>query len=126
MTTLDLFTGQPSARSPQARAWDTMRALRKLDPETASLERKLTASISSSIGNARRRQERLAAKGRSPVAVTITVEQLMAKLRANNYRCAATGLPFWQDDADRFGPSCPSIDRLDVDGPYSDENTRVV
>jgi hypothetical protein len=33
---------------------------------------------------------------------------------------------FRQDPFGRFGPTLPSIDRIDPDGPYSDDNTRVV
>jgi len=50
----------------------------------------------------------------------------MTKLRNSNYCCALTGLPFWTDDADRFGPTMPSLDRIDCDGDYSDANVRVV
>ncbi|WP_143325701.1 hypothetical protein [Paraburkholderia ribeironis] len=48
------------------------------------------------------------------------------KLAAQDYRCAISGLPFYVDDADHFGPACPSLDRLDTDGDYSDANLRVV
>ncbi|MDR2991480.1 MAG: hypothetical protein LBU72_06075 [Burkholderiaceae bacterium] len=30
------------------------------------------------------------------------------------------------DDADRFGPSCPSLDPIEADGDYSNANLRVV
>jgi hypothetical protein len=50
----------------------------------------------------------------------------MTKLAAQDYRCAISGLPFYVDDADRFGPACPSLDRIDQDGDYSDANLRIV
>ena len=58
--------------------------------------------------------------------VTITLDQVLAKLKANDYRCALTGLEFWMDEADQYGPSMPSLDRSDPDGDYSDANVRVV
>jgi hypothetical protein len=75
---------------------------------------------------ARRRQAEKRAKGKPAAEATVTLDELMAKLRANAYRCECTGLPFWSDSADRFGPTMPSLDRIDPDGPYSDANTRVV
>ncbi|MEM5296936.1 hypothetical protein VSR82_21720 [Burkholderia sp. JPY481] len=51
----------------------------------------------------------------------------MAKLAENDYRCAVTGLPFYVDEAEKsFGPSRPSLDRIEVGGPYSADNLRVV
>jgi hypothetical protein len=32
------------------------------------------------------------------------------------------GLPFWSDAADRFGPSLPTLDRINPDGPYNVHN----
>jgi hypothetical protein len=78
------------------------------------------------INFAARRQAVRAAKGRSTVKVTVTVEQLMTKLRNSSYCCALTGLPFWTDDSDGFGPTVPSLDRVDCDGNYSDASVRVV
>ncbi len=78
------------------------------------------------IGDAKIREQKKAAKGKRPAAVTITLDQVMAKLKAEDYRCALTGLEFWMDEADQYGPSMPSIDRIDPDGDYSDNNVRVV
>jgi len=80
----------------------------------------------SAISLARARQTKRAAQGKPAVAVTITLDELMAKLAKHGYCCAISGLPFYEDAADRFGPSCPSLDRIDVDGAYSNENLRVV
>lgn len=113
-------------QSAAVRAWETMRRRALMDPATATLDRKLTISMGRAIRDAGTRQAIRAAKNKPSVPVTVTIDQIMAKLRANDYRCALTGLPFWDDDADRFGPTIPTIDRIDVDGPYSDENTRVV
>jgi hypothetical protein len=79
--------------------------------------------MAGAIAGARRRQE-----GRKvPVAVTVTIGELMAKLAAQNFSCAITGLPFYVDDATKsFGPSRPSLDRIKVGGDYSAENLRIV
>jgi hypothetical protein len=87
---------------------------------------KLRTWAPGAIGLARRRELHKAAEGRLAVAVEVTVDQLMAKLAANNYRCALSRLKFWDDDGGSYGPTCPSIDRIDPKGPYSDNNTRVV
>jgi len=75
------------------------------------------------IALAKQRQEM---RGDDGVAVTMTSDGLMAKLHAANYRCALSGVEFTQDSFGRFGPTIPSVDRIDLDGPYSDSNTRVV
>jgi hypothetical protein len=80
----------------------------------------------SSIGLARARQAKRAVQGKPTVAVTVTLDELMAKLAKHDYCCAISGLPFYADDADRFGPSCPSLDRIEADGDYSNENIRIV
>jgi hypothetical protein len=80
----------------------------------------------SAIRDARSREAKKAAKGKIPALVTVTLDQIMAKLQHNDYRCAVSGLPFWQDDADQYGPTMPSIDRIDPSGDYSDGNTRVI
>jgi hypothetical protein len=86
---------------------------------------RLRRSMRSAIRDARSREAKKAAKGLTPAQVTVTLDQIMAKLKQNDYRCAVSGLPFWQDDADRYGPTMPSIDRIDPSGNYSDCNTRV-
>jgi hypothetical protein len=58
--------------------------------------------------------------------VTVTLEQLMEKLSANDYRCALTRLEFYSDSGGSYGPTRPSIDRIVPKGDYSSENTRVV
>jgi hypothetical protein len=60
------------------------------------------------------------------MAVDLTVEQAMAILQLQEFRCAVTRLPFWSDGADAFGPTLPSIDRIDPKGPYRVENVRIV
>ncbi|MGF6538914.1 hypothetical protein [Paraburkholderia youngii] len=94
--------------------------------ERAEYIRHLRVSMRGAIGLARARQAKRAAEGKRAVAVTVTVAELMTKLAAQDYRCAISGLPFYVDDADRFGPACPSLDRIDQDGDYSDANLRIV
>jgi hypothetical protein len=77
---------------------------------------RLRSSMRRAIGDAKIREQNKAAKGGRSAAVTITLDQVMAKLAVNNYCCALTGLEFWLDEADRYGPSMPSIDRIDPDG----------
>jgi hypothetical protein len=36
-----------------------------------------------------------------------------------------TGLEFWTDDGGSYGPTCPSIDRINPKGDYTDPNTRI-
>lgn len=118
---------QEARRQAALKAWATRRAqlATGAGPDDA-LKARLRASMRGAINFAARRQAVKAAKGRPVVKVTVTVEQLMQKLRQNNYCCALTGLPFWTDDADRFGPTMPSLDRINCDGDYSDRNVRVV
>jgi hypothetical protein len=94
-----------------------------LAPETRQLERTWRSWTRSAISAAKKRQ---ATRGERGVAVTMTSDGLMAKLHAANYRCALSGVEFRQDPFGGFGPTLPSIDRIDPDGPYSDDNTRVV
>jgi len=112
--------------TPAQKAWQTRRRSAELPAATRALERKLRLAMTGAIRLARTRQAKRAATGKPAVAVTVTVDQLMAKLRANNYRCALTGLEFWNDDSDRFGPTLPSLDRIACNGPYSNSNLRVV
>jgi hypothetical protein len=114
-------------RQAALKAWNTIRARKaRVGGPNDELENRLRVSMRGSINFATRRQAVKAAKGRPTVQVTVTVEQLMEKLRVNDYCCALTGLPFWDDDADRFGPTIPTLDRMDCDGDYSDANVRVV
>ena len=117
----------PTDRSAAAsKAWVTRRAATDVTSEQMAYVRRLRASMRGAIAFARRRQEKRAAQGKPVVAVTVTLDELMAKLAAHDYCCAISGLPFYTDDADRFGPSCPSLDRINADGDYSNENVRVV
>ena len=56
----------------------------------------------------------------------MTSDGLMAKLRAASFRCVLSGAEFRSDSGGRFGPTIPTVERIDPDGPYSDDNTRVV
>ena len=94
-----------------------------LAPEARQFERTWRSWTRSAISAAKKRQAALGDRG---VAVTMTSDVLMAKLHAANYRCALSGVEFRQDPFGGFGPTLPSIDRIDPDGPYSDHNTRVV
>ncbi|EDZ98948.1 hypothetical protein BH160DRAFT_5745 [Burkholderia sp. H160] len=108
------------------KAWVSRRAAAVPVNERAEYIRHLRVSMRGAISLARARQAKRAAEGKRAVAVTVTVAELMTKLAAQDYRCAISGLPFYTDDADRFGPACPSLDRINADGDYSDENVRVV
>lgn len=94
-------------------------------PEEGTILR-LVRSMRSAIRDARSREAKKASKGKAYAQVTVTLDEIMSKLKANHYRCAISGLSFWQDDADRYGPTMPSIDRIDPNGDYSNENTRVI
>jgi hypothetical protein len=105
------------------KAWVTMRAQALLAPEVRQLERTWRSWTRSAISCAKKRQAERAERG---VAVTMTSDGLMAKLRAAGFCCALSGAKFRNDSGGRFGPTIPSVDRIDPDGPYSDDNTRVV
>jgi hypothetical protein len=92
----------------------------------ADFRNKLRRSLAKSIKDHERRQARRAAKGRPRVAVTVTVHELMAMVRAADWRCALSRLPFWSGDGGTYGPTIPSMDRIEPEGPYSAENVRVV
>ena len=77
----------------------------------------------SAISCAKKRQSE---RGERGVAVTMTSDGLMAKLRAARFRCVLSGAEFRNDGGGRFGPTIPTVERIDPDGPYSDDNTRVV
>jgi hypothetical protein len=85
----------------------------------------LRRSMMNSIRFAQRRQELAEQKGKPFVAVQITIEQAMAKLAKQDYRCALTGLTFYCTKGS-FGPSRPSFDRLRPGGPYTARNIRVI
>jgi hypothetical protein len=83
--------------------------------------------MAGAVNLTRRRQALRAEQGRPAVVVTVTVDELMAKLAENGYCCALTGLPFYEDESGgSFGPSRPSLDRIETDGDYSADNVRVV
>jgi len=90
---------------------------------TRELERNWRRWTRNAIALAKQRQEM---RGPDGVAVTMTSDGLMAKLHAAKYRCALSGVEFRQDSFGRFGPTIPSVARIDLEGPYSDSNTRVV
>lgn len=56
----------------------------------------------------------------------MTSDGLMAKLRAASFRCVLSGAEFCNDGSGLFGPTIPTVERIDPDGPYSDDNTRVI
>ena len=101
----------------------TRRAQALPSPETRELERKWRRWTRNAIAHATQRQVMRGADG---VPVTMTSDSLMAKLRAADYRCALSGVEFRADSFGRFGPTVPTVDRIDADGPYSNNNTRVV
>jgi len=105
------------------KAWVTRRASIAPSTPLAELERRLRNSMRGALSCAMRREAAKAAKGRPAARVTVTLDQLMAKLRATDFRCAISGLPFWFCGR-KFGPSIPSIDRIKPDGDYSNANTR--
>ena len=90
---------------------------------TRELERNWRRWTRNAIALAKQRQEM---RGTDGVAVTMTSDGLMAKLHAANYRCALSGVEFTLDSFGRFGTNIPCVDRIDLDGPYSESNTRVV
>ena len=94
-----------------------------LAPETRELEHTWRSWTRSAISAAKKRQ---AARGQHGVAVTMTSDGLMAKLRAASFRCVLSGVEFRNDGSGRFGPTIPTVERIDPAGPYSDDNTRVV
>ena len=105
------------------KAVTTCRAQALLSPKTRESDRYWRRWTRNAIALAKQRQ---AMRGTYGVSVTMTSYGLMAKLRATAYRCALSGVEFSQDSFGRFGPIVPTVDRIDTDGPYSDNNTRVV
>ena len=94
-----------------------------LAPQARQLEQTWRSWTRSAISAAKKRQ---AARGQHGVAVTMTSDGLMAKLRAASFRCVLSGAEFRNDGRGRFGPTIPTVERIDPAGPYSDNNTRVV
>jgi hypothetical protein len=90
------------------------------------IEQRFRECSASLIRLAKERQRKNAAKGKPHVAVTLTVPQLMAKFKAQQYRCALTALPFWSGDGGSYGPTIPTLDRIKPEGGYSAANVRVV
>lgn len=87
---------------------------------------KLRASMRGAIGFARRRQEIRRQKGKESATVTLTLSEAMDVLRQQDYRCALTRLAFYSLTGASYGPSRPSIDRIEHAGPYSLGNVRIV
>jgi len=71
----------------------TRRAQALPSPETRELERKWRRWTRSAISGAKKRQ---AERGERGVAVTMTSDGLMAKLRAASFRCVLSGAEFPQ------------------------------
>ena len=87
---------------------------------------KLRASMRGAIDFARRRQELRRLAGKKPANVTLTLSEVMIVLQQQGYRCALTRLPFYSLGGDSYGPSRPSIDRIQHAGPYSLGNVRII
>jgi len=102
---------------------------RRVKPETADTDTtdpayiaRLRRSMRGAIGFARRRQALKA----SPVAVDITLDQVMEILHRQKHRCAISRLPFWCGSAVPYGPTIPSLDRIQASEGYTRSNIRVV
>ena len=91
-----------------------------LAPEARQFEHTWRSWTRSAISCAKQRQTE---RGECGLAVIMTSEGLMTRLRAVGFRCALSGAKFRNGSGGRFGPS---VDRIDPDGSYSDDNTRVV
>jgi hypothetical protein len=103
----------PRRATPQAADMDTA------DP--AYIER-LRRSMRGAIDFARRRQDKKA----SPVVVDITLDELMEILDWQDHRCAISRLPFWCGSPVAYGPTIPSLDRIQASKGYTRSNIRVV
>ncbi len=87
----------------------------------------LRASVRNAIAGAKRRQAERITEGKPPVEVSITLSEAMQLLAQQNYCCAISGEPFFDDSSGTsFGPARPSFDRIERAGPYSVGNIRVV
>lgn len=87
---------------------------------------RLRVSMRGAIEFARRRQARRMLTGSSPAEVTLTVDEAMSLLREQDYRCALTRIAFYSVGGGSYGPSRPSLDRVEHAGPYSRSNVRVI
>ena len=88
------------------------------DPEYIN---RLRISMRGAINLVRRRQ---AEKDR-PARVNLTVDQLMLVLEIQDYRCAIARQPFYTCD-NSYGPTIPTIDRINPYGDYELGNVRIV
>lgn len=89
------------------------------------LER-LRISLRGAPALARARQRKREAKGNPTVLVTVTAEDLWEMAARQNACCALTGLPFWSDQSgSSYGPTIPSLDRINSGGDYSVDNLRI-
>jgi hypothetical protein len=87
---------------------------------------RLRISMRGAIDFAGRRQAKRQQLGKVAVAVTLTLDEAMGLLREQDYRCALTRLRFYSLSGGSYGPSRPSIDRVQHAGPYSMGNLRIV
>ena len=95
----------------------------QLDP---AYRDRLRTSMRGAIDFARRRQAKRLAAGKPAAAVTLTLPEVMGVLHDQGYCCALTRLPFYSLSGASYGPSRPSIDRIEHAGPYALGNVRVV
>jgi len=67
-------------------------------------------------------------KREAGLKVTVTWPQIDAMLKAQNYRCALTGSPFWKSNKQRGCAAwdSPSMDRIRPGGAYAAGNVRIV
>ena len=79
----------------------------------------------SMLGAIRFAQRRQALKAK-PVVVDITLDELMEILRRQKYRCAISRLAFWSGSIAAYGPTIPSLDRIEASKGYTRSNIRVV
>ena len=94
-------------------------------PDLAYRDR-LRTSMRGAIAFAQRRQAKRLVAGKPAAAVTLTLSEIMGVLHDQRYRCALTGLAFYSLSGESYGPSRPSIDRIEHAGPYTLGNVRVV
>lgn len=94
----------------------------RLSPDEEDYRKRVRHSC---VAGIRRAQDRKVQRG-TPALVDLTSRPIVGLLERHDYRCELTGLGFWQDESDRFGPTMPTIDRKETDGPYSLGNVRIV